>query len=347
MRQKEVKMKAFYIDEPYCASVREIDIPVPEDEEVLIKVMAVGVCGTDAHLYMGDYENPYPTIPGHEFSGVVEAVGKKVKNFTVGQRVAADPNIYCEACDNCKQNRQNYCLDYKGLGNQVPGAFQQYMTIHQRCVYDIGNLDFTTASFIEPLACVIHGHDKARPDLGDKILILGAGPIGLMHLQLCKKDGAELVAVADIKQEQLKLAKELGADYVIYNDAAAGKEFQKISKDGFNLIIDCTGVPKVIENIIPYLADEGRLLFFGVCPADIKIQVSPYEIYQRELRFIGSNSLKKTFYAAMRQLQMGKVKIDCLIGNKILLDDLPKYIKAFAEKETKQKIVVYPNGFID
>lgn len=340
-------MKAFYINKPHSACVRETDIPVPGDSEVLIKVMAVGVCGTDAHLYLGDYDNPYPTIPGHEFSGVIEAVGKNVKNFKAGQRVAADPNIYCEACDNCKQNKQNYCLDYKGLGNQVPGAFQQYMTIEQRCVYDIGSLSFTTAALIEPLSCVIHGHDKARPDFGDKVLILGAGPIGLMHLQLCKNDGASVVVVADIKQEQLELASSLGADHAVFNDETAAQRYREISKDGFDLIIDCTGVPKVIENIVPFLANEGRLLFFGVCPADMRINVSPYEIYQRELRFIGSNSLKKTFYAAMRQLQQGKVKTDCLIGDRIELDALPVFLKAFAEKKTKLKTVVYPNGLVD
>lgn len=340
-------MKAFFIDEVLKCSVKEIPVPVPADDEVLIQVMAVGICGTDAHLYLGDYENPYPTIPGHEFSGVVAAVGRDVHNFRVGQRVAADPNIYCEACDNCKQNRQNYCLDYKGLGNQVPGAFQQYMAISQRCVYDIGELDFTTASMIEPLACVLHGHDRARPNFADRILILGAGPIGLMHLQVCKNDGARHVTVADIKHDQLQLAQKLGADHTVYNDAGAEAVLRGISKDGFDLIIDCTGVSKVIEQSIALLADEGRLLFFGVCPATDRIQISPYEIYQRELHLIGSNSLKKTFLAAMRQLQLGKVRVEDMIGERILLDQLPEALKLFAEKKMKLKTIVYPNGIVD
>ena len=340
-------MKAFFIDEVRKASVKEIEIPVPQDDEVLIKVMAVGLCGTDAHLFLGDYDNPYPTIPGHEFSGIVAGVGKNVKNLKIGQRVAADPNIYCEDCDMCKQNKQNYCLDYKGLGNHVPGAFQQYMTINHRSVYDIGNLSFTAASMIEPLACVLHGHDRARPDFADRILILGAGPIGLMHLQVCKNDGAQFMAIADIKEDQLRLAKELGADYTIYNGEGAEEEHRKISKDGFDLIIDCTGIPKVIENSISLMANEGRMLFFGVCSETAKIQVSPFEIYQRELHFIGSNSLKKTFYQAMHQLQREKVQVSQLIGDKILLDDLPVQIQAFAEKRTKLKTIVYPNGFVD
>lgn len=339
-------MKAFFIEDVRKTCVKEVAVPKPEADEVLIKVMAVGVCGTDAHLYLGDYENPYPVIPGHEFSGIVEAVGDRVRNFKPGQRVAADPNIYCEACDNCKQNRQNYCLDYRGLGNQVPGAFAQYMTIPERCVYEIGELDFTTASMIEPLACVLHGHDRARPDFADRVLIMGAGAIGLMHLQVCKNDGARLVAVADIKEEPLRLAKELGADAVLYNDGTIREQAAKLSKEGFDLIIDCTGVPRVIEQAVALMADEGRMLFFGVCPQDAAISVNPFEIYQRELTFIGSNSLKKTFYSAMVQLQTGKVKVSEMIGDRILLEDLPEQLQAFAEKKTKLKTIVYPNGIV-
>lgn len=340
-------MKAFVIEDKYKCSVQDIPVPEPADDEILIKVMAVGICGTDAHLYKGEYDNPYPTIPGHEYSGIIEAVGKDVKYFKAGQRVAADPNIYCEACDNCKQNRQNFCLDYKGLGLNVSGAFQQYMVINHRSVFDIGDLDFTTAAMTEPLSCVIHGHDNARPAFRERVLIFGAGPIGLLHLQLCKRDGASSVTVIDLKQENLELAKKLGADFTVLSSPDLSDELKRISADGFNLIIDCTGVPDVIEKGLTYLADEGRFLIFGVCPEDSKVQISPYDIFNRELKIIGSFSLKKTFKAALDMLKSGHIVTDCLIGEKILLDELPEKLVQFANGKTKLKTIVYPNGFVD
>ena len=340
-------MKAFYINKPYESCIKEIDIPEPGRDEVLIKVMACGICGTDIHLYKGDYSNPYPNIPGHEFSGIIEKTGTDVKQLHVGQRVACDPNIYCECCDNCRQNKQNYCLNYKGLGNQIPGAFEQYMVIKQSCVFDIGNLTFTTAAMTEPLSCVLHGHDKVRPEFGSKILILGCGPIGIFHLQVCKNDGAIFVAASDINMDRLVLAKRFGADYTIINDENADAEFRRIAPDGFDLIIDCTGVPEVIQRIIPYLAKGGRLHIFGVCPQNMRIEVNPFDIYNRELSIIGSNSLKKTFYQALVQLRTGKVKTEGLVSDKITLDELPKFLEQLSKGSSKLKTIVYPNGLVE
>lgn len=340
-------MRAFSIDSVGSCSVREVSIPIPKDDEVLIKVMAVGICGTDVHLFLGDYDNPYPTIPGHEFSGIVVAVGEKVTNITVGQRVAVDPNVYCEACDSCRENRQNYCQDYRGLGNQIPGAFQQFMVINHRSVFDIGNLPFTVAAMAEPLACVLHGQQRARPNYLDKVLIFGAGPIGLLHLQVCRSNGAADITVVDIKERQLELALEMGANQVINNTDATGEAFQRIAPQGFDIIIECTGVSKVVQQAIPLLRTEGRLLLFGVCPAKDRIQVSPYDIYQRELHFIGSNSLKKTFLAAIGALQLGAIRVKELTGDRISLEELPMAIKKIAEEGQDLKTMVYPNGMVD
>ncbi len=341
------KMKAYVIDGRCSGGIRQVPKPVPGDEEVLIKVMAVGICGTDGHLYRGDYPTPYPVIPGHEYAGIVEAVGAGVKHFKPGQRVSADPNIYCENCDNCKRNRQNFCLDFRGLGEKVNGSFAEYMTIPERCVFDIGSLKFTAAAMAEPLSCVIHGQENARPHFGDKVLIFGAGPIGLMHLQLCRRNGASRVTVVDLKEENLRLAESLHADDAVPGGEGLKERLAEVSKSGFDLVIDCTGVPAVLEQALSFLADGGRLLIFGVCPEEGRISVSPYDIFRRELKIIGSFSLKKTFYTALEQLKSGLVETDCLIGDRILLDDLPEKIERFAAGRCRLKTMVYPHGFVD
>jgi 2-desacetyl-2-hydroxyethyl bacteriochlorophyllide A dehydrogenase len=339
-------MKAYVLDGIRSGSIKDVEKPVPGDDEVLIKVMAVGICGTDGHLYLGDYESPYPVIPGHEFSGIIESTGKNVKNFRPGQRVVADPNIYCENCENCKQNRQNFCLDYKGLGGKVNGSFAEYMIIPERCVFDIGGLGFTSAAMTEPLSCVLHGQDNARPGFGDKVLIFGAGPIGLMHLQVCCHNGASQTTIVDLKEENLKLAQGFNADFTVLSDSALKKKLNEISPEGFDLIIDCTGAPKVLENAFSFLANAGRLLVFGVCPETATLAIKPFDIFRRELKIIGSYSLKKNFNFALSELQTGKIKVDPLIGNKILLDDLPETIVKFSEGKLSMKTIVYPNGFI-
>jgi 2-desacetyl-2-hydroxyethyl bacteriochlorophyllide A dehydrogenase len=340
-------MKAYVLEGICNGIVKEVIAPVPGHDEVLIKVMAVGICGTDGHLYKGDYASPYPVIPGHEFSGIVEAVGADVKNFKPGQRVTADPNIYCENCDNCKRNRQNFCFDFKGLGGKVNGSFAEFMTIPERCVFDIGNLNFTSAAMAEPLSCVLHGQDNARPKFGERVLIFGAGPIGLMHLQLCRYNGALQITVVDINEESLELAKSFNADYVVKSDNMLPENLGKISPLGFNLIIDCTGIPGVIENAFSFIADEGRLLIFGVCPESSRISINPYEVFRRELKIIGSFALKKNFNIALDQLFAKKISVDPLIGKKILLDDLPETLKKFSEGKLRLKTMVYPNGFVD
>jgi 2-desacetyl-2-hydroxyethyl bacteriochlorophyllide A dehydrogenase len=340
-------MKAYILEDVRNGIVKEVATPIPAHDEVLIKVMAVGICGTDGHLYKGDYASPYPVIPGHEFSGIDEAVGADVKYFKPGQRVSADPNIYCENCDNCKQNRQNFCYDFKGLGGKANGSFAEFMAIPERCVFDIGSLSFTSAAMTEPLSCVLHGQDNARPRFGEKVLIFGAGPIGLMHLQLCRYNGALQITVVDINKESLEMARLFNADYVVESNNMLAENLKKIAPLGFNLIIDCTGIPNVIESAFSFIADEGRLLIFGVCPESSRISVNPYEIFHRELKIIGSFALKKNFNIALDQLFTGRIKVDPLIGKKILLDDLPETLKQFSEGKLRLKTMVYPNGFID
>lgn len=336
-------MNAFFIEKPMRGVLRETEIPTPGHDEILLKVMAAGLCGTDVHIYKGDYYGDYPRIPGHEFSGIVAGIGEGVTRFSVGQRVTADPNIFCESCDACKKNLQNFCEDMRAVGVTRHGAFAQYLTVPERCIFDIGDLSFTEAALVEPLACVVQGHNKIQPPLGAHVLIYGAGPIGMLHIQLSRMHGAATVTVVDPVASKLAMAKKMGAAYAYTPEAFAAQGLT----NHYELVIDCTGIPKVVEGAVPYVRDAGTLLFFGVCPTESEIRVNPYEIYKRELNLIGSFALKKTFGAALRLAQSGPLDLMGIVDRRLTLTDAPAFFDAAVAGNSGLKTVFYPNGIVD
>ena len=332
-------MKAYAINDVKGHGIANMPIPTPRSSQVLIKVMAVGLCGTDAHIYKGEYFGKYPIVPGHEFAGIIEAVGDGVTAFSPGDRVSADPNIFCDNCPACKANRQNFCNHLEVAGVTTNGAMAQYMAISEKCVFHIDDIPFTHGALIEPLACVVHGQNMLAPKLGSRTLVIGAGPIGLMHMQIGRQNG--FVAVCDVKNENLETAKRLGADAVLLSADVA--DF--IAANGrFDVVIDCTGVPAAIEAALPWVEDMGTLLIFGVCPSDSRITVNPYEVFRRELRIIGSFALRKTFAQAMRLAANSRLNLDALVGAKITLDEMPQYMENFTKGKTTLKTIMYPNG---
>lgn len=234
-------------------------------------------------------------VPGHEFAGIVVKTGKHLKHFHEGQRIAADPNLSCGRCAFCKENAQNFCEDFQAIGVTRNGAFAEYVSVPEAAAFDVGGLSFTSAALIEPLACVVYGQERARPDLGGHVLIFGAGPIGLLHMQLAKRNGAATVTMVDIRPERLDIARVLGADFTAAAGEEGGQELRRLHPDGFHLVIDSSGVASVVEEAVALVRNGGTLLLFGVCPPDARIAVSPYEIYKRDLRLVGSFALKKTF----------------------------------------------------
>ncbi|MCD4669610.1 MAG: zinc-dependent alcohol dehydrogenase family protein [Actinomycetia bacterium] len=333
-------MKVFLVNSPGNDAVTDIKIPTPASDEVLIEVKAAGICGTDMHIYKGEYFGGYPRIPGHEFCGIVTDIGKDVRYFNIGQRVSADPNIFCEKCTACQQNKQNFCENFAAVGVTRHGAFAQYVTVPDRCVFNIGDMSFTNGAMIEPLACVVYGQENARPPVGGNVLIIGAGPIGLMHTQLACINGAATVTVIDLFPEKLALAKKLGAKMVY-----SSKEFDNMKAvNSYELVIDCTGIPTVVENSVKYIKDAGTLLLFGVAPENSRISINPYEIFKRELKIVGSFALKKTFGKALDLINSGCIDVTSLVDKKLLLPELPGFFNRLKSGNSGLKTLVYPNG---
>lgn len=334
-------MKAFVIVEPGRAELQDVPKPEPARDEVLIKVAASGFCGTDIHTYKGEHPSLYPLIPGHEFSGVVEAVGADVVQFKPGDAVVADPNVFCEACYFCKQNKQIHCENLQVIGNTRHGAFAEYVTAPERCTFPADGLDPVQAAMAEPLGCVVNSHNKVVVPIGGSVVIFGMGTIGLMHLIMAKRRGAAQTVAVDLKQAPLDLAQTLGADKTYLSGPDIGPALRKDFPRGFDLVIDATGFPPVVETAIPLTAVTGTFLAFGACPVESSVQINPFDLYHRDWKLVGSYALEKTMPQALAMMR-GGLDLSPLIGKTISLEEMPEQFAAFLAGKTCNKIIVVP-----
>ena len=224
-------MKAAQITQPNQLDIIEIPIPELPNDELLVRVMASGICGTDIHIMRGEYLGDYPVIPGHEFSGVVEAVGDAVTRYQPGDRVAIEPNIACDNCYYCLNNRHNFCLNWRAIGVTRPGGMAQFVTVPEKSVFDIGMLPFEVGAFMEPLSCVLHGVERLGAALASRIAILGAGPIGILLLQVLRLQGTVEITVVDKNAARVSFASQIGADQTCTN-------LDDLPRDEFDVVVD-------------------------------------------------------------------------------------------------------------
>jgi 2-desacetyl-2-hydroxyethyl bacteriochlorophyllide A dehydrogenase len=317
--------------------------PVPVPEEVVVSVALSGLCGTDLHLYQGDVDYGYPLIPGHEVVGTISRCGSAVDDLEPGMRVAFDPNIPCGTCHFCRRLRFNHCLHWQAVGVTRDGGFAEQVAVPASVIYPIGDLPFEQAVFIEPLACVVFGLRRARPALGDRVLIFGAGPIGLLLMQSVRRDGASQVVVTDLVPERLDLAAELGADVTVLGDDDAPDALREHALYGYDLVIDATGVPQVAASAFDYVTRGGKVLLFGVCPEDATFPFSPFDLYRRDIAVYGSFALNKTFAPAIELLRAGAVRVAPLISHRFPLEAFPQALElAQARSEPTMKILIEP-----
>ena len=314
-------MKAAYYEAVHEIDVREAPDPEPGPEDVLIRVHSCGICGTDQHIFDGDVGGPLPLIGGHELAGEVVSVGAEVPDdFPVGGRVAVEPNISCGSCFYCQRGQVNHCLRWSAIGVTRDGGFADYVVAPATNVYRVGEMDYEVAAFIEPLSCVVYGLKRLEIPLGANVLIYGAGPIGLLMLQLVRHGGASEIAVVDLKQDKLDLAGTLGATITVAAGPSADTALREASPLGFDVVIDCTGVPSVVEHTFTHVRNNGKLLFFGVNPPDARISISPYEVYRRDLQIFGSFALRFTFQDALALLESGAVDVKPLLSERLPID---------------------------
>lgn len=326
-------MKAFVINGPHNAAVTEVPMPEPKAGEVLVKVERAGICGTDFHIYKGEYIAQYPIIPGHEFSGVIAAVGSQVSDFQPGDRVTAEPNIACGQCVYCLSKRHNHCKHWRAVGVTQHGAMAEYVVVPQQCLFKIpDNMSFATAAFIEPMACIVHGMNQLSPNIGDRALLFGAGAMGQQLIQALVHSGVSELIVVDVAPEKLKLAEKHGATTTLLSQEVENFFAQDAYQDGVEIVIDSTGVPSVIENAFRYLGYKGTYLQFGVTAQQATITIHPFQIFQKDWKIVGSMATNLTFQAALQWVGNGRIMLEPLVSRTISLEQLPQLLAQGPDK---------------
>lgn len=327
--------------------VEEHEVPeLTGPDDVLIKVMACGVCGTDVHIYAGDKgaaDVTPPTILGHEFSGVIVNKGENVKNFFTGERVCIDPNCYCGACGPCRNGAAHFCEHMIGYGTTVNGGFAEYCAVNAKQVYRLGqNTSFEQGAMAEPAACCLHGIDMCEIKPGSQVVVFGGGMIGLLMLQLAKLAGAAKIALVEPVESKRNIGKKLGADICIDPFSTDIKaELKKAGMTWVNTVIECVGSPTTIEQAIDIAGSKAVVMMFGLTKPDETIAVKPFEIFKKELVLKSSYVNPHTQQRALDLIDSGRLDVSSMVYKVCGLDELEAILSS-PELRAKGKYIISP-----
>jgi len=307
-------------------SVETVPDPTPGPREVVVQVAACGICGTDLHIAEGEFAPALPIVPGHEFAGEIVELGSDVTELRVGDRVAVDPSLYCHECHYCRRGRNNLCENWNAIGVSVPGGAAEYAVAPAaNCVKLPESVSTADAALIEPLSCAVRGFDVLQPALADDYLIYGAGTMGLMMMELAKRAGAGSVTVVDLNPARLETAKELGCT------AAVTSADELDRPRGWEIVIDCTGVVAAIEDGLSRVAPGGTFQQFGVSAEGAVARFSPYRVYNKEIRIVGSMAVLHSFERAAALFAEGVVRPEVMISHRLPLAEYPAALEQFRE----------------
>ena len=321
--------------------------PTPGPGEVLLRVAACGVCGTDHHIYTGELTDGVcaPVVLGHEIAARVERVGANVTGLRRGQFCAVDPVLGCGLCEMCRTGRPNLCASPTVIGYKLDGGFAQYLRAPAGKVVPMDeSVGVAGAVLCETLACVIHGYDRLAAPAGASAMVLGAGTVGLLWTALLARSPVSRLIVTEPVEFRRRKALDAGAQIVLDPQA---HDFQKIVRgqlpEGVDCIIDATGDPAAIQQALPLLGRGGTLMIFGVCPAGARLTVDPFELYNKEARIIASKMPPGTLARAARLIEAGVIPCDQIVTAVLPLAELPQAVRSFnAWRDRQVKVAIDP-----
>lgn len=346
-------MKAIRLYGKQDLRLEEVPVPVISDDEILIKVKSAALCGTDIRMYKNGaagINQEHPRIIGHEVSGIIEEAGKNVKGYHKGMRIAAAPNMGCGTCDSCVSGNTHLCADYRALGINLDGGFAEYMKIPQSAILQ-GNLkeleehlSFEEAAIVEPLSCVYNGQEQIRIRPGDKVLIIGSGPIGIMHGMLAKMQGAAAVIMNDLSAERLEYCKKVEPFFHTMDNADLTGNIMYLTKNkGVDVCIVACPSPDAQTQAVELVGLFGRVLLFGGLPKDRElVPMNSNLIHYKQISIHGSTRASLSQYRKVLDFAAsGIMDLKKLITNTYSVHQYQEAFAAASRAEGLKHIITF------
>jgi len=343
-------LKALLYTKPYTFSYTDVPDPVVGDEEVLVRIKACGICGSDVAGHTGKTGRRLPPlIMGHEAAGVVERVGRNVSDFSPGDRICFDSTVYCNQCPACREGRFNRCVKRQVLGVSVPefkrdGAFAELLAVpHWICAKLPDGVSFVQASLLEPASIGMHAANRAPISKGDTVVVVGAGTIGLFILQAAKLRGAGTTIASDPNEFRLGLAKQVGTDICI-NPAKADLKREVLERTegrGADVVFEAVGFGETFRQAASVARTGGHVVAVGNLQREVEFNLQ--ELVTRELTFLGSYASSGEFRTCIDLIASGRINVGPLVSEVLPLREGPAAFKRLLEaQENLSKIVLEP-----
>lgn len=319
--------------------------PTAGPGEVVIEVGRCGICGTDRAIFSGDYPIELPLVLGHEVSGTVVEVGPSVRSFVVGDRITVHPNVTCGACAFCQRGLTNLCERLTPVGITRPGGFATYTTVPETNAYHLSDdVSLVAGAMIEPLACCVRGIDVSEMQLGDTVLLVGAGPMACMMVQLVRLRGASNIIVAEPVESRRDLIRGLGADVALAPGQAIRNELDRATdRRGADVVFECAGTIRAAAEALKLVRRGGTVVWFGVPPEGQTVDVSPFWVNENEITIRGSFNNPFTHATALDLVASGRVDVDAVVTHTVPLEGLEGALD-LANFPSAGKIVVDPSA---
>lgn len=325
--------------------VRECPVPKAEPGTVVVKNYACGVCGTDVHIYHGEpgsAEVHPPVVLGHEYSGVVTEIGEGVSGLRIGDHVTIDPNIYCGECEYCRNGKKQMCRHMEAVGVTMNGGFAEYSVVPAKQALRLNpEVPLEYGAMSEPLACCIHGIDRAEIKLGDTVCVVGGGAIGLLLVQLARLSGAAKVVLSEPNAVRRKKALELGADLCInpLEDGHYQEYTDFIGDDGADVVIECAGNRAAVQSAFRFAKRGTTILLFSVPSVGTTYDLPLFDVFQKELTIRGTFVNPDTHLRAVELINSGRIQIGPILTHTFSLEELPEAIAMQMSAESIKVVV--------